>query len=105
MSKMPSHIYERIDSLVKRRGEKGLAFLLIFKSIKKDVLEQLEQEHPKINWDEYTEEINRECISLSKEIINESRENPREEEINEIVKKLASDNSITSYRPKYRYQR
>lgn len=42
---MHSDIFERMDSLVKRRGEKGLALLLIFKSVKKEVLEQLEHDY------------------------------------------------------------
>ncbi len=88
---MHSDIFERMDSLVKRRGEKGLALLLIFKSVKKEVLEQLEHEYPKIDWNEneYIDEINRECINLSKEILNKARENPTEEEIKEIIERVA----------------
>ena len=90
MSNMHSPPFERINKLVEEHGEKGLKLLFIFKIIKNAVVGRIEEEKPDLNWAEYGDEINRECMKVSKEILNKSRERPSEEDIKRVLSSLKS---------------
>ena len=71
--------------MVKKYRRKGLVLLLIFKTIKKEVKEELENENPEIDWNEYENDINNECIKLAKEIVNRNKENHTKKEIRKAI--------------------
>lgn len=82
---MHSDIFERMNELVGKYGEKGLVLLFIFKTLKNSVLEHLEDKNPETDWTEFEDDINRECIEISKEILKKGQEHPNEEDIKKVL--------------------
>jgi len=94
---MQSNTFKRMNKFVKDRreegrGEEGLKLLFLFKIVKIRAVKYLEEKYPKIdNWDNVEKKINDECINLSKEIVDENRDNPTEYEIKEVVENIKSE--------------
>ena len=89
---MQSNTFKRMNKFVEDRGEEGLRLLFIFKIVKIRAVKYLEEKYPKIdNWDNVEKKINDECINLSKEIVDENRDNPTEYEIKEVVENIKSE--------------
>jgi DNA repair photolyase len=77
-----------MNKFVRSYGEKGLRLLVVFKNVKGRTAEHLEDEYPNINWNEFEDKINQECIKLSKEIIDKNKDNPTEDEIRQLIESI-----------------
>ncbi len=83
-----SDSFERLNGIVQKSGEKGLKLILLFKMIKKEVLNCLKSEYHEIDWIEFEDNLNEECMNISKEILSKNKETPTEEDINEVIKNI-----------------
>ena len=82
MSNTHSLPFEKLNELVEKCGEKGLKLLFIFKTVKNAVINRIKDE----NTAEYPEdEINKECMKVSKEILDKCKETPSEEDIKKVL--------------------
>ena len=85
---MHSDTFEQMNKFVRSYGEKGLRLLVVFKNVKGRTAEHLEDEYPDINWNEFEDKINQECIKFSKEIIDKNKDNPTEDEIRQLIESI-----------------
>lgn len=65
-----------------------MKLLFIFKAIKNAVVCRIEDDRPDVYWQDHEDDINRECMKVSKEILNKCQENPSEEDIESVLSSL-----------------
>jgi hypothetical protein len=81
----------KIDNIVKRYDKKGFRLMIVFKTLKTELMDVIEQNHYEASALEYDEnEINDLCLEKANEIINEHRDNFTKEDIEELLKKVLS---------------
>ena len=88
MSKTHLPPFEKINKLVEEHGEKGIKLMFIFKTIKNTVINRIEDDNSAKHLQFSEDDINRECMKVSKEILDKCKEDPREEDIKRVLSSL-----------------
>ena len=77
--------FEKLNELVEKRREKGLKLLFISEIVKNVVINANIQQSSHLQSQFSEDDINRECMKVSKEILDKCKENPSEEDIKKIL--------------------
>ena len=85
LSKIHLPPFEKINELVEKHREQGIKLMFIFKTIKNAVINRIEDENPTEYFQFPEDDINRECMKISKDILDGCSENPSEEDIIRVL--------------------
>jgi len=77
--------FDKINELIKGYGPEGLHLLFIFKTLKNDVIKELNKEFGDINLQQNEDELNEICMSIAKEIMKRCDDSPNEEDIKKVL--------------------
>ncbi len=88
MSNKHSHTFKKFNELVRKKGEKGLKLFIIFKTVKSKVIDELDKDYDSEKLENSMDNINSQCIELSREIFSKGGEEPTEDEIRKIIEEI-----------------
>ena len=86
MLNKPSNPYNKLNEFVVKEKEQGLKLLVIFKTIKLQIIKELTEQHSEEDVEKSMENINLKSIDLAKQIFLKCGDSPSEVETQQTIK-------------------
>jgi len=80
---LSEEVFDRLDHLIREKGERGLTILLLFKTIKSNLLKIMKEQQTELGTTE--KQLDDFCLKKAKELYKLGKRYPSERDIEEIL--------------------